>query len=311
MRPARYWVPVLGIIALMALFLGLPEVPNVFSTLGCKTCSSNGPILPLLGAGYFAVLVAVSLLFPSFPGPLLARGGLTWATLLALALTSIKWPSWCVVCLIGHACNVLIWAIWAVVPPSVQESPGSALRERLCLTLFAPVSVVALFSAINLTLMAYGFKLPNVSATSLQTGDAAPTFSTLTSNGRLIANTDATQTGGIVINFVSPDCPYCEEQLPILNAVASQLGDDRYRFINVSRALPPELVERSPAAEWVEDQKGELRELFDVSGYPTMFVVRTDGTIAQVIPGVPERLEADLLAGLGEPRGDGANAATP
>lgn len=300
MKHIRYWVPVLGILALAALFFKLPETPNAFGILGCKTCTSSDPYQPLVGSGYFAALIAVSLLFPAFPGRLVARGGLTWAVLLALALTYIQLPVWCSACLFAHACNILIWMIWVTVPAAANASRASSIRERLCLMFFAPISVVALFSCLNLTFMAYGFKVNrNISATTLRLGDAIPVF-TAPISGRpsSFTNIDAAKTAGTIINFISPDCPYCKDQLLVLNAVAAQLTGGPYRFINISPALPPELLQNAPATEWVEDKEGKLRELFKVAGYPTMFVVGTDSKIVQVIPGVPEQLMAYLLTNL-------------
>lgn len=294
MKHLRYLVPFLGILALAALFMILPETPSIFGIVGCKTCSLGDPYLPLIGAGYFATIIAVSLIFPTFPGPLIARGGLIWAILIALILTYIKWPVLCPACLIGHACNILIWTIW-VVSRQEAKSRISNLRERLCLTLFAPISVVALFSCLNLTFMAYGSKINhNLSSTSLQIGDAMPA----------LTNIDATEISGLVINFISLDCPYCKEQLLVINSVANQLSNGSYRFINVTPVLQKELVESFPAFEWVEDKEGELRELFKISGYPTLFVMGSDGKIAQVTAGVPEQLKAHLLASLTQSKSD-------
>jgi peroxiredoxin len=303
MKNARNWVPVLGMLALAALFLKMPEIANVFGNLDCKTCSSSDPYLPLLGAGYFALLVAISLLFPSFPGPRFSRSGLIWATLLALALTYIDWPRWCMNCLIAHMCNILIWAIWVAIPPGENDPSASTLRERSCLAVFAPISVVALFSCLNLTFMAYGFRSDrNFLVTTLHAGDAVPTFATQNNNGRSITNNDAEQISGLIINFISQDCPYCKEQLKVVEAVSSQLVSGSYRFINVSPTLSPELIQRWPTAEWVEDKKGKLRELFHVSGYPTMFIVGKNGKIEQVVSGVSDELQANLLSSLVKPQ---------
>jgi thiol-disulfide isomerase/thioredoxin len=124
-----------------------------------------------------------------------------------------------------------------VARPGAIEPSTTAFRERLCLALFPPAAVVALFGCLNLTFMAYGFKLhPDVAATSLQPGDAVPAFAARTTRGRTLTNADAAHTAGIVINFVSPDCPYCQKQLPILKAVVTQLARGPYRFVNVSAA---------------------------------------------------------------------------
>jgi peroxiredoxin len=297
MKQLRYYVPILGSFALIALFLLLPETPNVFGLSECKTCSSNHPYLPLIGTAYFSALVVISLLFPTFPGRYVARGGLTWSVLLALALVYINLPNWCTLCLIGHACNILIWAIWMITSNKIGRMKSnthvaSNLKERLCLTVFVSFSVVALFGCLNLTFMAYSFKInPGISTASLQLGSRMPMFTAKTIEGRLISHADVTSKGKTIINFVLADCEHCKEQLQVLDTVATQLANDSYRLINISSVLPAELAQYSQAMEWVEDKEGELPKLFKVQGYPTLFVMETDGKIAQIIQGVSEQLQ--------------------
>lgn len=299
MKNLRLCVPVLGFIALIVLFLKLPEVIKAFGVFGCQTCVSGDPFLILIGAGYFAAIVAISLLFPAFPHPYLARGGLTWAVLLAFALTYILLPSWCLACLICHACNILIWAIW-MVPYKLKQPRTSSFRERLCIALFAPLSVIALFSSLNLTFMAYEIKKTrSLSIKGLHPGDALPFFSAQTNEGKTLANSDTERLTSAVINFISPSCPYCKEQMPILKEIVEQLPKDTYQFINVSPRVPSEWTANSSPFVWVEDDQGQMRELFKVSGYPTLYVVGADGKIAQIIPGVPEHLQVDLISSLG------------
>jgi thiol-disulfide isomerase/thioredoxin len=293
----RRLVPILGVFSLVALFLKLPEVPNFFGLFACKTCSAGNPYLVLIAAGYFAALAAIALLFPSFPGPLVVRGGLIWSVLLAGALTYVKYPTWCFICLFCHACHIAIWGIWRVVPNGLPRA--AFFRERLCLMLFGPISVVALFSCLNLTFMVYGHKKSSVS-TSLRHGDTVPTFTAKTLEGSIISSKDSAW--GIVLNFVSPDCPFCKEQLLVLDAVATELVSSSYRIINVSPKLQPELIRYSPATEWVEDKESNLQRLFKVFGFPTMVVVGNDGKIDQVVPGVSEKLKTYLLTNLVEPK---------
>lgn len=299
MNKVRNWIPLLGMIALLALFFKLPETPALFSIFHCKTCASSDPYLPLLGAAYFSLLTAVSVLFPAMPGPKVSRAGLVWAILLAVAMTYVDWPGWCFDCLVGHACNIAIWTIWMLVP-SRESATITTLRERLCLTFFAPISVVALFSCLNLTFMAYGLKMDrNLAITSLHSGDAIPTFSTKTNKGLRITSDDLGRTPAVVLNFIAADCPYCKQQLPVIDSVAIKNSGKTHRFINVSPALTAELIKRSPNSEWVEDHGGKLRELFHVNGYPTMFVLKGNGKIAEVVSGFPDTLKDTLLASLG------------
>ncbi len=288
MKSLRYLIPAVGFLALIVLFLLMPEIPS----MGCQSCSSNGPYIPLIGAAYFSVLIILSLLFLSFPGRTFARGGLTWAALLALVMTYLKLPGWCPLCLIAHACHILIWWLWLISP--VKEETGSHRKEGWCLLLFAPLAVVALFSSLNLTFMAYNFK--NNRHVSLQRGDDVPFFSLKTSEGRTLTHIDVGD--GLILNFVSPGCSHCQEQLEVLKAAGDELALSSYRFIHISSALSTDLIQAYPAADWVEDQEGHLRKLFKVSGYPTMFVIGRNGKISQVIPGVPDQLKTDLIANL-------------
>jgi thiol-disulfide isomerase/thioredoxin len=273
-------VPILGIIGLAAMFFKLPEI-------SCKTCFSNDPYMPLVGAGYFAVLVALSLLFPAFPKQHLARSGLMGAILLAFALTYLHFPSWCQACLVGHACNVLIWGVWVFVPRAREQPSSSHLGVRLSLSLFAPISVIALFSSLNLTFMAYDLSKSR-HGEGLRVGDLIPSFTAETVLGSAVANQE------MVFNFVSPDCPYCKEQLQVFHTVVSQRVNSSYRFINVSPALPPALIQYAPTAEWVEDRDQKLRKLFQIQGYPTLVVVGEGGKILKIIRGVPAKLQYDL-----------------
>lgn len=296
MKPLRRCVPLLGIFALIALFFKMPEAPLVFGAFTCKTCLASEPYLPLIGAGYFTVLVALSMLFPTFPGPVIARGGLLWAWLLAITLTYMEWPGLCAVCLIGHFCNILIWTIWRVSPQTADELRASPVVERLFFTLLAPVSIVALFSCLNLTFMVYNLKAKHSSFTaSLLPGDVVPEFTIQGGANGAFSSGDIAATSGSFINFISPNCPYCKEQLSILSDVALQKANDSCRFINIGSSLTPEWDQLPLAMEWFEDTKGTLRNLFGVSGYPTLFWVATDGKILKVISGVPDDFKSVLL----------------
>lgn len=154
----RSYIPIFCMIALTALFFKMPETPSILGFFKCKTCPLGDPYLPMLGGGYFATLLAISLLFPTHPHLLMARIGMAWSVLLAAALTYIDLPNICTACLVSHLCNILIWAIWSSVPTQSLMVPSSPFGERLFLTIFAPISVIALFGCLNLTFMIYNLK---------------------------------------------------------------------------------------------------------------------------------------------------------
>lgn len=292
MNKIQYSVFVLGAIALIALFLMLPEAPGI----GCTACSSNDPYIPLIGAGYFSLLIAFSLLFPSYPKRVFARCGLLWSIFLAVAMTYIHMPSWCPLCLLGHVCNILIWAIWTWGQSAKIETSSASLSERVCLACFVPVAVVALFGTLNLTFMVYGFQLSRpVLSAGLLPGDEAPPFTMKTIEGRTISSAEVISEGGIVLNFVSANCPYCKELMQEINGVLEQLGTRSFRLVNVSSVVLPEWSRFPFLTEWVEDQRGEIRRLFTVSGYPTLITIGADGKIGRIIAGVPDEAKSTLL----------------
>ncbi len=270
----RLGIPFLGVIALILLFLKMPETPDILDLFKCKTCSLRDPYLPLIGAAYFSLLIFISLLFPSFPKKPLAKGGLVGSIILGLGLTYLSFPRICVICLIAHLCNIFIWLIWVIAPVGKKNSGGS-VREKFLLLFIAPICVVSLFAALNLTFMAYSPADQRV--TDLNIGDPVPPINEILLQGALI-------------NFVSSNCPYCERQLPILNEVAKEL-----KVIGVTPSLTQEMREKFPNIEWIEDKDSKLRSSFTVRGFPTLFIIDARGKIKEVIPGLPQNLKTHLL----------------
>lgn len=280
----------------MILFFQLPETPNLFGLLGCKNCSPGNPFLVLVGAGYFAGVIAVALLFPNFPNRNIAYSGLIWALLLAAGLTYLHLPNWCVACLVGHFFNILIWIIWSFASSPTSEGNSTFFKERVYFSILTPMIVVALFGCLNITFLIYNFKEEQneLSTAALKSGDMAPPFILQTSTGHEISQDNLTQGLGTVINFVMDGCPYCKDQLQVVNKIATELAFKAYRFINVSPTLTDKLTKSAPSTDWVEDKEGYLHSLFKVKAYPTLFIVGNDGKIRQVILGVPENLEEKL-----------------
>lgn len=288
----RSCVPALGLIALAAMFLKLPEISRLFQ---CATCGFHDPYIPLISCGYFAALTALSLLFPAFPNRYIAWGGLVWALLLFFVMTWYQLPHWCFLCLLGHGCNLLIWGIWCFVPAPKQEATIPYPGMRLCLLFFVPGSIVALFGSLNLTFMAYGFKAGPQFSSGLRVGDSVPMFTVQTHAGRTIPDGDGQR---MILNFMMPECPYCEELFQKLHPFTEQLVNSSCRIIHISEQLSPEMIEHSPLCEWVEDREGVMQKLFGIQGFPTLYVVGSDGRILRVISGVSDRLKEDLFQSL-------------
>src|SRR5579871_3264564 len=104
LKHSRLAIPFFGLLALLMLFLKLPGISS------CKICST--PYMPFIGGAYFSILIALSLLFPRFPSPSIARAGLIWAVLLFVLLTYRDLPQWCAPCVSAHLCHSALWTIW-------------------------------------------------------------------------------------------------------------------------------------------------------------------------------------------------------
>lgn len=284
MQNKRSLIPVFGALALLALFLKLPEAPNL-GIMSCKPCSSENPYFVFIAASYFSLLITVILLVPSFPNRDLARGGLFASILLAGVLTYKLFPNWCLPCIVAHLSHIAIWAILLVTP--LQKITHSISGEKICLILFSPLIMATFFASLNLTLLVYNAKAQATVLSGLQTGDQVKPFEATTLAGKSI---NSNLKG--VLHFVAANCPYCHEQLPILDSVAANLGPG-YRIINITSEVTEDL-QKYQTAEWVADQEGNLRSLFKVQGYPTLFVLDGNGKIQDVILGSSTQLKSQL-----------------
>lgn len=139
-------------------------------------------------------------------------------------------------------------------------------------------------------MLAYGLKIRDPIASGLRAGDTVPSFEVMTMEGLPLTQGEERY----LINFVSGSCPYCKEQLSILSAFAELGKKSGYRLINVSSDPFPEWEQGLSNMEWVADREKVLSKLFQVSGYPTLFVVEANGKVGSVIAGVPDQLNASL-----------------
>lgn len=248
MLAVKGWIPLFSIFALSALGLKL-------SQFTCVACSIENPTLTILGMFYFLAILTLFLVFPKFPNPKHAKYGLFASIGLAFFLTYQSAPNWCLLCLIAHTCNLVIWTLWLIA-----SNEHSTFKKRLSLSLLSLSGVVTLLASLHLIIPFHKPKQIDLSK-ALH-----------------------------VINFVSPDCVYCKDQLPVLDDLAVQFKDHPCRFINVTPSSIQDLSSRASHTEWIEDREGTLHERFHVTAYPTTIILESDGTIVEVIQGVSNQL---------------------
>jgi cytochrome c biogenesis protein CcmG, thiol:disulfide interchange protein DsbE len=102
----------------------------------------------------------------------------------------------------------------------------------------------------------------------------------------------------VLIDFWATWCAPCERQIPVLNAFSAKYGD-RIPVLGIAvdvggAASVAPFVEQHDLRYRVLLGDEGLAQAYDAFGFPTLFVVRPDGTIHSAHVGVvsPEALEA-------------------
>lgn len=118
--------------------------------------------------------------------------------------------------------------------------------------------------------------------TGLKAGAPAPAFSAHDLNGKLIRLTDYTGKP-VMLTFWSPDCFACREELPALQAIATDPKADVMLLTIVSK-VPAAEVQNFVKAEGltfpiIVDEAGALAHDYKITGVPTSYFINPDGKI--------------------------------
>jgi thiol-disulfide isomerase/thioredoxin len=134
-------------------------------------------------------------------------------------------------------------------------------------------------------------------------GQAIPDFSAPGLAGGRVAWSDY-EGAPTVLSIWAPWCPSCQKELPILDRVVREFpGISLVTIVTAIGDKPgptPEgyLADKGltfPAA--VDDRAGTLAEAFGITGFPTLYFVSSDGTVAEY--GIGELSEARLRTAIG------------
>jgi thiol-disulfide isomerase/thioredoxin len=128
-------------------------------------------------------------------------------------------------------------------------------------------------------------------ASLLEIGEAVPDFSAPGIGGDNVGWSDFAGSPAVV-SVWAPWCPHCQVELPLLSDVMQDFGD--VEFLTVVTAIGdspgPDAGEflrehgiTAPTA--VDDAAGTLAQAFGIQGFPTLFFVNSDGTVAQALEG--------------------------
>ena len=141
-------------------------------------------------------------------------------------------------------------------------------------------------------------------AAALQSGDAAPSFSAPTLQGRSLS-LESFRGKVVFLDFWASWCAPCATSLPLLDALRNEFGPDDFQVLAVNVDRDPDkatdfLTKRPVGYPSVSDPEGELPVRFGVQTMPTSFLIDREGVIRYVQRGFRKGDEDALRARIRE-----------
>jgi thiol-disulfide isomerase/thioredoxin len=127
-------------------------------------------------------------------------------------------------------------------------------------------------------------------------GKEAPALSLKTAAGLPVNNAEFKFHPATVLNFVSPECPFCKRQIPQVELLRAEYEPKGVRFVNVSESLHGKSFTQAEAqlaydalgshSELAMDKEtNQLGNVYKIGSFPILVVVAKDGTIVDALPG--------------------------
>jgi peroxiredoxin len=134
----------------------------------------------------------------------------------------------------------------------------------------------------------------------LNQGDEAPGFKLKDIDGREVSLSDY-RGKTVVLNFFGVWCPYCKEEMPDFVKVYNEYKAKNVELIVVDyndskSALTNYLKLNNFDIKPLMDTRSEVVSLYQISGFPTTYILDGNGIIRFSAPGaMPEGMLADVL----------------
>jgi thiol-disulfide isomerase/thioredoxin len=131
----------------------------------------------------------------------------------------------------------------------------------------------------------------------------APSFSLATVDGDEVSTKALAASPATILNFFAPNCGYCKRQLPLVEKVRAAFEERGVRFVNVREVMgQPFSIEATDTVlaqlgvdlELAVDEGNAIGKKFQVTGYPTLFLVDRKGTVRHVRVGAGANIAEDL-----------------
>jgi cytochrome c biogenesis protein CcmG/thiol:disulfide interchange protein DsbE len=179
-----------------------------------------------------------------------------------------------------------------------SNRPGLTSGGRRLITIVAIIVAVLLIA-----LVAYEYLAPP----PIQPGNAAPLF-TLTSTASTTISLASYKGGGVLIEFMDVDCPYCQQEAPTLASLFSTYASKGVHFVSIDINFEgqQDTVARIDAfsstygTSWPYclDPGATVQHAYGVTSTPTIFIVDKTGVIYQQMTGIAEASQANLVTAL-------------
>ncbi len=132
-------------------------------------------------------------------------------------------------------------------------------------------------------------------------GKAAPPFEARTLSGKKITN-QSLKGKTIVLNFWFVGCPPCEEEMPLLNKLTKAYRDnDNVVFLSFSKSsksVTEKFLSKNEFKYEVAADAAAVAQIYNVSGYPSHFIIDKEGIVRYVALGGSDDIEQVLDSAL-------------
>lgn len=141
----------------------------------------------------------------------------------------------------------------------------------------------------------------------LMEGKEAPTFLATTTTGEKVSNDEFKGYPATVLNFVAPNCGFCKKQLPKVESVRAEYEKLGVRFVNMSQTLHETFSKEDALSAYAGigsnlavaiDANNSIGRSFQVTSFPTLFVVDSNGKIVFVKMGSKANIDEMLRKAL-------------
>jgi peroxiredoxin len=142
------------------------------------------------------------------------------------------------------------------------------------------------------------FYKPQEPVKLLTEGTEAPAFTLVDETGKEVRLSD--YNGKIVIaDFWGTWCKWCIKTMPALNKIAERFKAKNVVVLGISCNEPPNadpvnFMKKNNYNYKCLVQGDEVAKKYNISGFPTMYIIDKDGKIARTVVGYAETLEKDL-----------------